>query len=106
MFIPQDGIESPDLLVTGLSFEQDKVANPSHYKKGVSPYDVAKTMYGAEGLLQFVTVNAVKYVSRYPHKHKGNPEQQLADLVKARQSLDTAIELHKEIYGNDIVRHG
>ena len=106
MFIPNDGIESPDLLVTGLSFEPDTVANPSHYNKGVSPYDMARTMYGAEGLLKFVTVNAVKYVSRYPHKHKGNPDQQLSDLVKARQSLDTAIELHKEIYGNDIVRHG
>tara|TARA_X000000950_G_scaffold125246_1_gene156694 strand:+ start:351 stop:671 length:321 start_codon:yes stop_codon:yes gene_type:complete len=106
MFIPQEGIESPDHLVTGLLFEQYEMANPSHYKKGVSPYDVAKTMYGAEGLLQFVTINAVKYVSRYPHKHKGNSEQQLADLVKARQSLDTAIELHKEIYGNKVVRHG
>ena len=106
MFIPNDEIESPDLLVTGSSFLQDSIAKPSHYNQGVSPYDVARTMYGAEGLLKFVTVNAVKYVSRYPHKHKGNPDQQLSDLVKARQSLDTAIELHKEIYGNDIVRHG
>ncbi len=106
MFIPNEDLESPDLLVTGLSFEPDKVANPSHYNQGASPYDMARSMYGAEGLLKFVTVNAVKYVSRYPHKHKGNPDQQLSDLVKARQSLDTAIELHKEIYGNDIVRHG
>ena len=59
MFIPNDGIESPDLLVTGLFSELEAVANPSHYNQGVSPYDVARTMYGAEGLLKFVTVNAV-----------------------------------------------
>ena len=84
----------------------ETVAKPDHYNKGASPYEVAKAMYGAEGLLKFVTINCVKYVSRYPHKHKGNSDNQLADLVKARQSLDTAIELHKEIYGNGIVRHG
>ena len=83
------------------------ISDPSHYNKGVSPYDVAKTMYGAEGLLKFVTVNAVKYVSRYPHKFKGNPNKQLDDLGKAKTSLETAIELHKEIYGEpNTVRHG
>ena len=84
----------------------DKVQNPDHYRQGASPYDMAKSMYGSEGLLKFVTINCVKYVSRYPHKYKGDRDKQLADLVKARQSLDTAIELHKEIYGNGIVRHG
>ncbi len=82
------------------------IQNPEHYKKGVSPYDVAIAMYGAEGLLKFVTINSVKYISRYPHKFKGDPEKQLDDLLKARRSLDTAIELHKEIHGTLHIRHG
>jgi|TARA_B100000073_G_scaffold136588_1_gene112106 hypothetical protein len=90
-----------------LTLNKGTVSDPSHYNKGVSPYDVAKTMYGAEGLLKFVTVNAVKYVSRYPHKFRGNPNKQLDDLVKAKRSLETAIELHKEIYGDqNTLRHG
>jgi len=84
----------------------DNIQNPKHYKQGVSPYDVAKTMYGADGLLKFVTINSVKYIQRYPFKYKGDPDKQLDDLIKAKRSLETAIELHKEIYGNGIVRHG
>ena len=84
----------------------DKVSNPDHYKQGVSPYDVAKSMYGSEGLLKFVTINSVKYIQRYPFKYKGDPDKQLDDLVKAKRSLETAIELHKEIYGDQHIRHG
>tara|TARA_A100000171_G_C2068108_1_gene113334 strand:- start:169 stop:561 length:393 start_codon:yes stop_codon:yes gene_type:complete len=80
--------------------------NPSHYQKGVSPYDVAKSMYGAEGLLKFVTVNAIKYIQRFPHKYKGDPDKQLEDLIKAKRSLETAIELHTEIHGGTYIRHG
>jgi len=99
-------IEIDPLFVSDNDQALEKVQKPDHYRQGTSPYDVAKSMYGAEGLLKFVTINCVKYVSRYPHKYKGDRDKQLADLVKARQSLDTAIELHKEIYGNGIVRHG
>ena len=84
----------------------DKIENPSHYKQGVSPYDVAKSMYGPEGLLKFVTINSVKYIQRYPFKYKGDPDKQLDDLIKAKRSLETAIELHKEIYGDQHIRHG
>jgi len=84
----------------------DKIQNPEHYKQGVSPYDVAKSMYGAEGLLKFVTINSVKYIQRYPFKYKGDPEKQLDDLIKAKRSLETAIELHKEIHGDLHIRHG
>lgn len=84
----------------------DKIENPSHYKQGVSPYDVAKSMYGPEGLLKFVTINSVKYIQRYPFKYKGDPDKQLDDLIKAKKSLETAIELHKEIYGDQHIRHG
>lgn len=84
----------------------ESVSKPKHYNRGPSPYDVAKTMYGPEGLLTFVTINSIKYIQRYPHKYKGEPEKQLHDLIKARQSLDTAIQLHKEIYGNGTIRHG
>jgi len=84
----------------------DKIENPSHYKQGVSPYDVAKSMYGSEGLLKFVTINSVKYIQRYPFKYKGDPDKQLDDLIKAKRSLETAIELHKEIYGDQHIRHG
>jgi|TARA_Y100000289_G_scaffold63921_1_gene75051 hypothetical protein len=84
----------------------DKIQNPEHYKQGVSPYDVAKSMYGPEGLLKFVTINSVKYIQRYPFKYKGDPEKQLDDLIKAKRSLETAIELHKEIHGGLHIRHG
>ena len=93
-----DGVE--------VEIKTNSVSDPSHYNQGVSPYDVAKTMYGAEGLLTFVTVNSIKYIQRYPHKFRGNPDKQLDDLVKAKRSLETAIELHKEIHGNTSTRHG
>ena len=98
--------DSADHLQVGFSLPNQDVANPEHYKKGVAPYDVARSMFGAAGLLKYVLVNAVKYTQRYPHKHKDNPEAQLADLIKARQSIDTAIELHKEIHGDQHIRHG
>ena len=85
---------------------EEKIKNPQHYKQGVSPYDVAKSMYGPEGLLKFVTINSVKYIQRYPFKYKGDPEKQLDDLIKAKRSLETAIELHKEIHGDQHIRHG
>ena len=83
-----------------------KIENPDHYNQGVQPYDVAKSMYGADGLLKFVTVNAIKYIQRYPHKYKGDSDKQLDDLLKAKRSLETAIELHKEIHGGSHTRHG
>jgi len=92
-------VEKEDVVV-------DKIENPIHYKQGVSPYDVAKSMYGPEGLLKFVTINSVKYIQRYPFKYKGDPDKQLDDLIKAKRSLETAIELHKEIHGNQHIRHG
>tara|TARA_B100001173_G_scaffold286160_1_gene273624 strand:- start:4125 stop:4535 length:411 start_codon:yes stop_codon:yes gene_type:complete len=82
------------------------VAEPEHYKKGVQPYDVAKSMYGPEGLFIFVMTNSIKYIQRYPFKYKGSPEKQLDDLIKAKRSLETAIELHKEIHGDKNIRHG
>ena len=84
----------------------NKIQNPEHYKQGVSPYDVAKSMYGPEGLLKFVTINSVKYIQRYPFKYKGDPDKQLDDLIKAKRSLETTIELHKEIYSDQHIRHG
>ena len=89
-----------------LTLNKGTVSDPSHYNKGVSPYDVAKTMYGAEGLLKFVTVNAIKYIQRFPHKYKGDPDKQLGDLIKAKKSLETAIELFTEIHGGSYIRHG
>lgn len=86
--------------------QHKQITDPVHYNKGVSPYDVGRSMFGPSGLQTFVLINAVKYISRYPYKYKGESDKQLADLIKARQSLDTAIELHKEIYGNGVVRHG
>jgi hypothetical protein len=98
--------DGADHLQVGFSLPTEDVAKPDHYNKGVAPYDVAKTMFGASGLLKYVLINAIKYTQRYPHKHKDNPEAQLADLIKARQSIDTAIELHKEIFNSDLERHG
>lgn len=83
------------------------VANPEHYNAGrVSPYDVGETMFGKEGLLTYVLINSIKYIQRYPHKYRGQADKQLEDLIKARQSLDTAIELHKELNCDAALRHG
>ena len=101
VFVPHPLFGSDDYLVVEPAAE-----DPAHYNKGISPYDVAKTMYGAEGLLTFVTVNSIKYIQRYPHKYKGSPDKQLDDLIKAKRSLETAIELHKEIHGDQHIRHG
>jgi len=100
-FVPHPLFGADEYLATEPAAE-----DPDHYNKGISPYDVAKTMYGAEGLLTFVTVNSIKYIQRYPHKYKGSPDKQLDDLIKAKRSLETAIELHKEIHGDQHIRHG
>lgn len=114
MFTPFFSEDSPDNLVfdseNGLGqpipLKPDKPEKPLHYQQGVSPYDVARSMFGARGLLTFVLVNSIKYIQRYPHKYDGSPDKQLDDLLKARESLSTAIELHKELYGDGKVRHG
>ena len=106
MFNTISGRGDHDFAVVDPASSVEKVENPSHYQKGVSPYDVAKSMYGAEGLLKFVTINSVKYIQRYPFKYKGDPEKQLDDLIKAKRSLETAIELHKEIHRGSNIRHG
>ena len=108
---PPSSYEEPSVCLDNLNTAVEetvktKIENPDHYKKGVSPYDVAKSMYGADGLLKFVTVNAIKYIQRYPHKYKGDSDKQLDDLLKAKRSLETAIELHKEIHGGSHIRHG
>ena len=77
---------------------------PDHYSQGVSPYDVIRSMFGPEGLQWYAIGNAVKYIQRYPHKYAGDPDSQMQDLLKARNSIDTAIELHREIY--DQIRNG
>lgn len=105
MFFQKDEAGSDPVVITPAS-DIETVANPSHYNKGVSPYQVATTMFGDEGLLKFVLINSIKYIQRYPFKHKGNNKKQLDDLIKARQSLDTAIELHAKLYGDGTVRHG
>jgi hypothetical protein len=107
MFGPVFGSSGNDHLVLNLGAAQDAVAKPEHYRKGaVSPYDVGESMYGKEGKLIYVLINSIKYIQRYPHKYKGAPDKQLEDLIKARQSLDTAIELHKELNCDATLRHG
>lgn len=106
MFDFQKATGGDDRLVITPLPKENQVAKPEHYRKGISPYDVGETMYGYEGLLHYVTINSIKYIQRYPHKYKGIPEKQLEDLIKARESLDTAIELHKKIYGDGQIRHG
>ena len=94
----EDGVE--------MVFHRPKAIKPDHYNKGVSPYQVGRSMYGASGLQTYVMINALKYIQRYPFKYKGSPEKQLDDLIKAKESLETAIELHKEIHGESKIRHG
>ena len=84
----------------------DKVQNPDHYRQGASPYDMAKSIYGSEALLRLITLNFVKYANYYPRDYKVVRDGQMGDLVKASQAFDTAVELHEEICGTDIVRCG
>ncbi len=106
MFAPVFGSSGEDHLSFSLPSTENDAANPTHYNKGVSPYDVGESMYGLAGLLTYVLINSIKYIQRYPHKYLGVPEKQLEDLIKARQSLDTAIELHKKLHCNGTIRHG
>jgi hypothetical protein len=106
MFVPVFGASAEDHITLAPPEESPSVANPAHYRNGVSPYDVGTAMYGSEGLLIFVLINSIKYIQRYPHKFKGIPDKQLEDLIKARQSLDTAIQLHKNLYCDATLRHG
>ena len=105
MLLSKSGNAGGDSVVITPSFHRNS-ASPEHYNKGVSPYEVASTMFGEEGLLQYVLVNAIKYMQRYPYKYAGEPRMQLEDLIKARQSLDKAIELHEKLYCEDSLRHG
>jgi len=43
--------EGADQLQVGFSLPTKDVANPDHYNKGVAPYDVARTMFGASDYL-------------------------------------------------------
>lgn len=107
MFEPVFGSAGQDHLVLADPSRQESVAKPEHYNAGkVSPYDVGETMYGKAGLLTYVLINSIKYIQRYPHKYRGQADRQLEDLIKARQSLDTAIELHKELNCDAALRHG
>ncbi|MFZ8904035.1 MAG: DUF3310 domain-containing protein [bacterium] len=106
MLFSKEKSETGDQVVITPDSESETVANPAHYNKGVSPYQVAMTMFGEQGLLTYVLINSIKYIQRYPYKHKGNQQKQLEDLIKARQSLETAIDLHKKVYGDGALRHG
>lgn len=99
----QDSLMPP---VSGSSFDSIDDAQPAHYSKDASPYNDIKALHGAEGLMIYVTGNILKYVKRYPFKYKGDPDKQLEDLIKARNSLDTMIELHKEINADNFIRLG
>lgn len=94
----EDGVE--------MVLDRPKAVKPDHYNKGVSPYQVGQSMYGPVGLQTYVIINALKYIQRYPFKYKGSPEKQLDDLIKAKESIETAIELHKVINGESKIRHG
>jgi hypothetical protein len=106
MFTPLFGACGEDHITFAPPNKASSVANPAHYQNGVSLYDVGSSMFGDEGLLTFVLINSIKYIYRYPQKFKGIPDKQLEYLIKARQSLDTAIELHKKVYCDTTPRHG
>jgi len=106
MFSPIYGAFGNDHISFSSPEMSSSVAKPGHYQQGVSPYEVGSAMFGDEGLLTFVLINSIKYIQRYPHKFKGVPDSQLDDLIKARESLDKAIELHKKVYCDATLRHG
>ena len=62
------------------------ISNPSHYSKGkIEPKD-----YIMDHDMNWAIGNAVKYLTRFPYKHKG--EGQIDDLRKAREMIQIQID--------------
>jgi hypothetical protein len=81
-----DGVEavSPKQVSEG---DGGEVLAPRHYDKGGKQvWDLMKDLVSAEEYRGYLTLNVVKYVSRY--KQKGGKQ----DLLKARAYIDKLIE--------------
>ena len=62
------------------------ISNPSHYSKGkIEPKD-----YIMDHDMNWAIGNAVKYLTRFPYKHKG--EGQIDDLRKAKEMIQIQID--------------
>tara|TARA_R100000541_G_scaffold49950_1_gene57127 strand:+ start:2720 stop:2941 length:222 start_codon:yes stop_codon:yes gene_type:complete len=64
----------------------ENVTNPSHYMQG----DIEAKVYIADQDFNFFIGSAVKYLTRYRHKHKG--EGQIEDLRKAIENIQIQID--------------
>ena len=62
------------------------ISNPSHYSKGkIEPKD-----YIMDHDMNWAIGNAIKYLTRFPYKHKG--EGQINDLRKAKEMIQIQID--------------
>ena len=69
--------------------------NPDYYKQGgLQPYEYLKMKLTSEQYEGWLLGDAMVYLSRYNHKHKG--EEQLKDLKKAKWFLEKLIEAREK----------
>ena len=66
---------------------EDKINSPSHYTKG----KIEVIDFIIDQNFAYLTASAIKYLSRWEHKHKG--DGRLDDLRKARFFIEKQIEV-------------
>lgn len=77
-----------DIKAAGTYAAGQEVNRPDHYAVGgIDVWEYAELKFSHEANVGFHIINTVKYVTRYEHKNGLN------DLVKARDSINKAIEL-------------
>ena len=81
--IPND---SPSWRALRSELEDEDVAHPTHYHKGIETNEYIKSWY-----MSYAQGNIIKYVTRYPYKSE-NRESQVKDLKKARWYLNDLIK--------------
>ena len=66
--------------------QEDKINSPNHYTQG----KIEVIDFIIDQKMGYLTASAIKYLSRWEHKHKG--DGQIDDLRKARFFIEKQIE--------------
>ena len=66
--------------------QEDKINSPNHYTQG----KIEVIDFIIDQRMGYLTASAIKYLSRWEHKHKG--DGQIDDLRKARFFIEKQIE--------------